>query len=107
MSKSITSTELDKLLQEKSDLVIVDVRRKSDYEADKVIIPGAVWRDPEQVEQWSKALPRERKVIVYCARGGSVSQSVSNRLQEEGVRVSYIEGGIATWKESGGEVESK
>jgi rhodanese-related sulfurtransferase len=75
--------------------------------ANKVIIPGAVWRDPEQVEQWSKVLPKERKVIVYCARGGSVSRSVSNRLQEEGVRVSYIEGGIATWKESGGEVESK
>jgi rhodanese-related sulfurtransferase len=107
MSEAITTSELRKLFKEKKDLTILDVRRKSDYEADKVIIPGAVWRDPEQVEQWSQALPRERKVIVYCARGGSVSQSVSNRLQEEGVRVSYIEGGIATWKESGGEVESK
>ena len=35
MSKNITATELSKLLQETSDLVIVDVRRKSDYEADK------------------------------------------------------------------------
>jgi len=31
MSKSITATGLGKLLQEKSDLVIVDVRRKPDY----------------------------------------------------------------------------
>ena len=82
MSKSITATELGKLLQEKSDLVIVDVRRKPDYEADKEVIPGAVWRDPEQVEEWRKDLPEQKDVIIYCVRGGSVSQSVSKRLSD-------------------------
>jgi rhodanese-related sulfurtransferase len=107
MSKSITATELGKLLQEKSDLVIVDVRRKSDYEADKEVIPGAVWQDPEQVEEWSKDLPEQKDVVIYCVRGGSVSQSVSKRLAEGKVNVSIIEGGIAAWKEAGGEIESK
>jgi rhodanese-related sulfurtransferase len=107
MSKSITATELGKLLQEKSDLMIVDVRRKSDYEADKEVIPGAVWRDPEQVEQWRKDLPEQKDVVIYCVRGGSVSQSVSKRLAEGKVNVNIIEGGIAAWKEAGGEIESK
>ena len=107
MSKSITATELGKLLQEKSDLMIVDVRRKSDYEAAKEVIPGAVWRDPEQVEEWSKDLPEQKDVVIYCVRGGSVSQSVSKRLSDAKINVSTIEGGMAAWKEAGGKTESK
>ena len=107
MSKSITATELGKLLQEKSDLVIVDVRRKPDYEADKEVLPGAVWRDPEQVEQWRKDLPEQKQIVIYCVRGGSVSQSVSKRLSDAKANVSIIEGGMAAWKEAGGKTESK
>ena len=107
MSKSITATELGKLLHETSDLVIVDVRRKSDYEADKEVIPGAVWRDPEQVEQWRKDLPEQRPVVIYCVRGGSVSQSVSKHLSDARTNVSILEGGMAAWKEAHGETEPK
>jgi len=107
MSKTTSVEELRRLLQEKQDVVIVDVRRQSDYEADSEVIPGAVWRDPEKVEEWSKDLPERKEVLIYCVRGGSVSQSVSKRLAEAMVNVSYIEGGIAAWKEAGGEVEQK
>jgi rhodanese-related sulfurtransferase len=107
MSKSITATELGKLLQEKSDLMIVDVRRKSDYEADKEVIPGAVWRDPEQVEEWRKDLPEQKDIVIYCVRGGSVSQSVSKRLSDAKINVKIIEGGMAAWKEAHGETEPK
>lgn len=105
MDKTITPLELTKLRREKHDILIIDVRRKSDYEADRHMIPDAVWRDPEQVEQWSKHLPRDKQVIIYCVRGGSVSKSVSNRLLGENVQVSYIEGGLTAWKEIGGEIE--
>jgi len=104
METTITSDELKALLRENSELVILDVRRKADYEAEKLLILGAVWRDPEQVESWSADLPRDREVVLYCVKGGSVSQSVSDRLRRENVKACYVEGGLKAWRESGGEV---
>jgi rhodanese-related sulfurtransferase len=105
MSGTITPTELSKMLEENQDVVIFDVRRRADYEADGETIPGAVWRDPEQVDLWSKDIPGSKEVVIYCVKGGSVSKSVSARLLDEQVNVSYIEGGLSAWKQSGGEVK--
>jgi rhodanese-related sulfurtransferase len=49
MNPTISPDELKKLLDSKS-VTLVDVRRKADYEADPHLIPGAAWRNPEQVE---------------------------------------------------------
>ena len=98
MKNSIRSEELKKLLEKNSGTaVVIDVRRKNDFEADKRLIPGAQWKDPEQVDTWSKDLPRDKAVVVYCVRGGSVSQSVSAKLAEDQVQVRYLEGGLAAW----------
>jgi rhodanese-related sulfurtransferase len=107
MSGTITPNELGKRLEEKQDVLILDVRRKPDYEADQQAIPGAVWRDPEQVDEWIKDLPGEKEVVIYCVRGGSVSKSVAARLLDGKVDVRYIEGGLSAWKESGGDVRER
>jgi rhodanese-related sulfurtransferase len=108
MSGTITPAELKNHLKEqKQALVILDVRRKSDYEADPKIIPGAIWRDPETVDQWIKELPKDKDVAIYCVRGGSVSKSVASRLIQEKVQASILKGGITAWKELGGKVEEK
>jgi hypothetical protein len=44
MSGSISPAELKNHLKEqKKGLIILDVKRKSDYEADPKFIPGAIW----------------------------------------------------------------
>jgi rhodanese-related sulfurtransferase len=106
MSKTITPEKLRKAIADKK-VTILDVRRKADFEADTQMIPGAAYRDPERVEEWSKDLRDGQDVVIYCVRGGSVSKSVSEKLQARKIRVSFIEGGIAAWKESGGEVREK
>ncbi|HAA04366.1 MAG TPA: sulfurtransferase [Syntrophobacteraceae bacterium] len=101
MKDLISPEELKKLLERDSGAaVVIDVRRKNDFEADKRLIPGAQWKDPEQVDTWSKDLPRDKAVVVYCVRGGSVSQSVSANLAEDQVQVRYLEGGLAAWDQS-------
>ena len=107
MSKSITAKELDKLLQEKSDLVIVDVRRKPDYEANKEVIPGAVCGILSRWSNGEKDLPEQKQVVIYCVRGGSVSQSVSKHLSDAKINVSFIEGGMAAWREAHGKTTPK
>lgn len=106
MNETITPKELQLLQESRRNLTILDVRRKSDFDADPQKIPGATWRNPEAVEQWRNELA-DQEVIFYCVRGGSVSKSVSERLIEKKINARYIEGGIAAWKDSGGQVEDK
>ena len=99
MEPSIRPEELKKIL-EKGSVLLLDVRRKADYDADPGTIPGAAWRNPEQVETWSQEIPKDQRVVVYCVKGGSVSQSVTAALAKKYIRACYVEGGLKAWKES-------
>ena len=71
-------------------VLVFDVRREADYAASNEIIPGAMWKNPEKIDIWVNALPRTLDVVVYCVRGGGVSNSVVDRLQAEGVKARFI-----------------
>jgi len=99
MTTSITSAELKDKLTEKTKFCVIDVRRKADYEKSPEMIEGASWHDPEKIEEWSTALPKDQDLVVYCVKGGSVSQSVANALQENHPGVRFLEGGILGWQD--------
>jgi rhodanese-related sulfurtransferase len=104
MKSPIDPQELQKLLED-GKVTLVDVRRRSDYEADPALIPGAAWQDPEQVARWGRELPAGKPVVVYCVKGGSVSQSVTETLTRNQVEACYVAGGIKAWKEAGGRID--
>lgn len=104
MADSISTQDLATLLKEKSQLTLLDVRRKSDFEQSPQIITGARWHDPETIREWIDTVPRDQEVVVYCVKGGSVSQSVTAELKKQACRVQFLEGGIKAWCEGGGEV---
>ncbi len=81
-------------------VTLLDVRRKGDYEASPHKIPGARWRDPEKIDHWIDELPTGRQAVVYCVKGGSVSQSVTDRLRREGHDAVYLVGGLKAWVEN-------
>lgn len=97
MSTSITSAELKDTLSAKKQVCLLDVRRKADFEKSPETIEGATWHDPENVGEWAKTLPKDQEVVVYCVKGGSVSQSVADFLQESHPSVRFLEGGILGW----------
>jgi len=99
MTAAITSTELKDTLAKKNDIRVIDVRRKADFERSPEMIAGAVWQDPEKVAEWSKTLPKDQELVVYCVKGGSVSQGVATALQESHPAVRFLEGGILGWEE--------
>ena len=77
-----------------STVTVLDVRRKDDLAASVESVPGAQWKDPTQIDQWIDAVPRDKDVVIYCVRGGGVSNSVLDRLQACGVQARFIDGGI-------------
>jgi len=99
MSTSIASVELKDKLTQKKRVCLIDVRRKADFDRSPETIEGAVWQDPEKIHEWSKTLPKDQELVVYCVKGGSVSQSVADSLQENHPGVKFLEGGILGWQD--------
>ncbi len=95
------------LQAELADKHIIDVRRAADRDASAEQLPNAVWHDPNDIAHWSQALSADGEIVIYCVRGGSVSNSVVDALQAKGLKARYIEGGIEGWKAAGGAITPK
>ena len=104
MERSITPEDFAAIAD---TVMVLDVRRLEDRAASNETVPFALWKDPTEVEQWISAIPLTHEVIIYCVRGGAVSNSVVDRLQADGVKARFIEGGIEGLKAAGGKVGRK
>jgi len=80
---------------------LVDVRRSADRDASTEVLPGATWHYPEHLAQWADALPKDQPIVLYCVRGGSVSNSVVDALQARGLNACYIEGDNEIFRHAG------
>jgi rhodanese-related sulfurtransferase len=101
MQRTITAGELKALMDRNESFVLIDVRRADDRSKDPVAIPGAVWHDPAAVDEWSAGLGKDTEIVLYCVRGGSVSNSVVDALQAKGLDARFVEGGLEAWKNAG------
>ncbi len=98
MKDAVLPAELKDLLDQGADIKVLDVRRR-EHRVDVVHpIPGAEWKDPEQIAEWSKGLGDHGEVIVYCVHGHNVSQGARDFLRERGLRSRIVEGGIEAWE---------
>jgi rhodanese-related sulfurtransferase len=48
-------------------VVLLDVRAPSDWESSDKKIKGAVRQDPKDVKTWAATLPKDKKIVLYCA----------------------------------------
>jgi rhodanese-related sulfurtransferase len=87
-----------------SDAVIVDVREAREYNLGR--IPDAVFIPLGELESRAdREIPRDRQVIVYCARGNR-SAIGADLLQKKGFGdVKSMAGGWFAWVDAGGDVE--
>lgn len=100
-NSSISTTQLNQLLQSANPPVIVDVRKKPAFEKDPDTLPGATWQNHEEVALWAKDLPNDRHIVVYCVHGHEVSQNACKNLRALGFEAAFLKGGIDAWKQAG------
>jgi Fe-Mn family superoxide dismutase len=81
---------------------LLDVRPRHHISRTTDLIAGAVWRDPDRVEEWIGALSRDRPVAAYCAYGFHVGCNVTRALREKGFDARYVRGGVSAWYAAGG-----
>lgn len=85
-------------LKEEQDVTVLDVRLIEDFEADPQLIPGATYRNPDDIGEWASTLPADGKIVLYCEHGKWVSQKAASFLESKGYEVYSIAGGIEAWK---------
>lgn len=77
---------------------LLDVRPKQYLVNDPVSIDGAVWRDPDRIDEWIAEVPGDAPVIAFCAYGFDVGCQVTARLRTAGIDARYMTGGYFAWK---------
>ncbi|HEY3068347.1 MAG TPA: VTT domain-containing protein [Methylomirabilota bacterium] len=62
----ITPEELKAKFDAGEDTMVVDVRHQSEFDADPIIIPGALHLTTEELERRHQEIPRGRDIVLYC-----------------------------------------
>ena len=102
MPDSVSVPALRELLKSSEPPIVLDVRRPKDFADSPNIIPSATRRLSESVDSWADELPANCQVVAYCVHGRQVSQGVVARLEQRGIKASFLEGGIEQWRVDGG-----
>jgi superoxide dismutase, Fe-Mn family len=99
---SLSIEELSARLAKGERLQVLDARPRHHISRTVDLMEGAVWRDPDRVEEWIGDLSPDEPVAVYCAYGFHVGCSVTRTLRERGFDARYIRGGVSAWYAAGG-----
>ncbi|MFZ6733454.1 Fe-Mn family superoxide dismutase [Undibacterium sp. Ji42W] len=86
---------------------IIDVRRAQFFAEGKDMLPGAQWRDPSQVGNWSKELNQSHPILIYCVHGLDIGRSTALSLRARGFDARFLAGGIESWREAGLPLQAK
>lgn len=81
--------------------LVIDVRKHEAFTASGYTLPGALRRDPLQVDTWVDTLPAAGTMLVYCVHGHEVSQDTLRALRQRGIHAQFLQGGIEAWRELG------
>jgi rhodanese-related sulfurtransferase len=104
---SISPLELAALLQTDAAPLVIDVRKNEPYLGSEYTLPGALRRDPLQIDIWADDLAKSPTVLVYCVFGHEVGINTMSALRKHGINASFLQGGIEGWREAGLPLKNK
>ena len=86
---------------------VYDVRSHGYFDAKAIRITGSRRLDPNALNRSSEEFPDGQRIFVYCTCvREATSARVAQELQNRGVRVAVIKGGLRAWKSAGLPVET-
>ena len=96
--------EVKAMLDSGERLQIVDARPRHYTTRAQDIMEGAVWRDPERLDEWIGELSKTEPVVTYCVYGFHIGCETAIALRKAGFDARYMAGGHYAWKAIGGKV---
>lgn len=102
---SITPEEVQEMLNSGRRVQIIDTRPRHYSTRAQDIVEGAVWRDPERVEDWIGTLSKDEPVVTFCVYGFHIGCQSAAALRKAGFDARYMAGGHYAWKAIKGPVK--
>ena len=102
---AISVEEVAAMLQAGTPVQIIDPRPRHYTTKAQDIMDGAVWRDPERVDDWIGELSKTEPVVTYCVYGFHIGCETAITLRKAGFDTRYMAGGHYAWKALKGPVK--
>jgi membrane protein DedA with SNARE-associated domain/rhodanese-related sulfurtransferase len=99
--------ELSRMMEQRANPIVLDVRSRAHRAIDGRRIPGALHVDLDAMVATLEGIPRDREVVVYCDCPNEVTAAkVVMQLRERGFRkMRPLLGGVDAWALAGYEIE--
>jgi Fe-Mn family superoxide dismutase len=101
---AVTAEEVRAMLDAGEEVQVIDARPRHYTTKSHEIMEGAVWRDPERLDDWIGELSKEKPVVTYCVYGFHIGCQTAITLRKAGFDARYMAGGHYAWKAIGGKV---
>jgi Fe-Mn family superoxide dismutase len=80
---------------------VIDARLAQDATNVPVRLRGARRAPPDRVDEVVATLPKDAKVLVYCAWGFEIGTDCAAKFRDRGVDAVAVAGGIGAWRADG------
>jgi Fe-Mn family superoxide dismutase len=95
---AVTVEEVEAMLKAGGPVQVIDVRPRHYATRAPDIMKGAVWRDPERLDEWVGELSKEVPIVTFCVYGFHVGCETAITLRKAGFDARYMAGGHYAWK---------
>ena len=102
---AISVEEVAAMLKAGTPVQIIDARPRHYTTKAQDIMEGAVWRDPERLDEWIGELSKTEPVVTYCVYGFHIGCETAITLRKAGFDARYMAGGHYAWKAIKGPVK--
>ena len=100
-SQNVTPDQAEKLLKEKKDIVVLDVRTPEEFKSGHIAGAKNVDFQSEDFKKQVAALDKSKTYLVHCAAGGRSSRALEVLDKDKFSHVYHMNGGFSAWKEAG------
>jgi Fe-Mn family superoxide dismutase len=98
----IGAEQVKAMLDAGKSVQLIDARPKHYVSRTPERVDGALWRDPDRMQEWIGSLSKADPVVVFCVYGFHVGCRAAAALREAGYDAMYMKGGHSAWKAMGG-----
>jgi Fe-Mn family superoxide dismutase len=95
---SISVEEVREMLESGTSVQIIDTRPRHYTTKAQDIMEGAVWRDPERLDDWIGTISKTEPVVTFCVYGFHIGCETASTLRKAGFDARYMSGGHFAWK---------
>ena len=102
---SIAVEEVREMLASGTPVQLIDTRPRHYSTKSQDMIAGAVWRDPERLDEWIGNLSKTEPIVTFCVYGFHIGCESAATLRKAGFDARYMAGGHYAWKAMKGPVK--